>query len=72
MNEQSNALRILKEERIQLGVNLPEDLLERVYRIEFKVQFDDTRKDVLYRLKDAINTVLDAEALRGASDGDAF
>ena len=71
MRETPDALKILLEEGEKWSF-IPAKLIEQIYRIEHRVQFDEERHDAPSRIRQVIKATLDEERLKGSSDGDAI
>jgi hypothetical protein len=67
-NSGVSALRILMELAPTAAPSVPKELVERIYTIEERVQFDEERKSAAGRVRDAVQTLLDAESLRAKTD----
>jgi hypothetical protein len=65
MREIPNALQILLDEQKTKWPSIPPELVEDIYRIEERVQFDEERLDAPRKIKLALKSVLDKEYLYG-------
>ena len=64
-NDSVSALKILLALAPQAAPSVPAELIERIYKIEERVQFDEERKSAPGRVRDAVQTLLDSESLKG-------
>lgn len=69
MNPTPSALDILKEERAKVASSVPADLVEAVYLIEERVQFDMERPEAATKIRKAVEAQLAKETLEGDGDG---
>jgi hypothetical protein len=58
----SDALKILLDERERSSVPVPKDLIEAVYRIEERVQFDEKRTEAIGKIAASVKSLLDKES----------
>jgi hypothetical protein len=71
MTSAADALSILLEERGRSSLHVPKELIESVYRIEERVQFDQKRSESPGKIAAAVRNVLDKEDKGGTSNGNA-
>ena len=67
-----NALMILQVERQNGLQSIPAELVQTIYQIEERVQFDETRPEAPQKIRQALKMVLDKESLEGAGNGNAL
>lgn len=72
MREVPNALEILLDESIKIASTVPAKLIEAIYQIEERVQFDEDRQDAPRKIRQALKMVLDEESLEGSGNGNAL
>ncbi len=60
-----DALQILQTERPTVAPSVPLDLVEAVYRIEERVQFDDDRREAAQKIRNAVTAALEKESMKG-------
>ena len=70
MREIPNALEILLDERAKGFLSVPVDLVEAIYGIEERVQFDEARRDAPSKIRQVLKMILDQEYLEGTDDGE--
>ena len=70
MNETPSVVDILEDERSNLAPSVPTALVEAIYRIEERVQFDAKREDAVLRIQEAVQAQLAKETLGGDANGD--
>lgn len=70
MNEIPNALKILLEERDKHWMTISSELVETMYKIEERFQFDEARPEAPQKIRQALQLALDKEDLKGSTDGD--
>jgi len=71
MTSGADALTILLDEREQISVHVPKELIESVYKIEERVQFDQKRSEAPSKIAGAVRSVLDKEEKGGTGNGNA-
>lgn len=69
MREISNALKTLLEERNKHWATISSELVETIYQIEERFQFDEERPEAPQKLRQALQLTLDKEALKGSTNG---
>ena len=61
MRKTTNTLDILLSERDDLAPSIPPDLVERIYKIEERVQFDEARVEAARRVREAVEIALEKQ-----------
>lgn len=65
MSAQPKPLEILLRERASIAPSVPAKLVEDVYGIEERVQFDEQRTEAAGKIRTAVQAILDKESLEG-------
>jgi hypothetical protein len=71
MSGGGDGLRILLEERERNSIPVPKDLVETVYGIEERVQFDEKRSEAPAKIAASVRGLLDREIKGGNASGNA-
>lgn len=63
------ALRILREAQPEVAPSVPYKLVEDIYGIETRLQFDEDRREAASKIHAAIEVSLEREFLKEVNDG---
>ena len=63
--KEENALSFLLAERSQVAAAVPAKLVDDIYGIEERLQFDADRREAAPRIRKVVEAMLDAEDLQG-------
>ena len=66
------ALRILREAQPNVAAYVPYKLVEDIYSIETRLQFDEDRREAASKIHTAIEVTLEREFLEEVNDGSAL
>jgi hypothetical protein len=71
MEKRTDALSLLLRERPESAPSVSPNLVERIFQLEERVQFDGERGDTPKRIRDAVQAEVDKETLEETGNADA-